>query len=92
MYNEEAKMQESKRYENDCVKSERSMPMPPPGDRTNRLRQIMIEELTRGYMVRVGCATFAISTKAEMLEKLTEYINDPELTEQKWYTGELFEK
>ena len=56
----------------------------------NKIRQINIEEVNRGYIVRVGCHTFAISTKAELTTKLTEYINEPSKTEKKWYSGDLF--
>lgn len=56
----------------------------------NKIRQINIEEVNRGYIVRVGCHTFAISTKAELTAKLTEYINEPAKTEKKWYSGDLF--
>jgi hypothetical protein len=56
----------------------------------NKIKQINIEELNRGYIVRVGCHTFAISTKAELTTKLTEYINEPAKTEKKWYSGDLF--
>lgn len=56
----------------------------------NKIRKINIEEVNRGFIVRVGCHTFAISTKAELTTKLTEYINEPEKTEQKWHAGNLF--
>ena len=56
----------------------------------NKIRQINIEEVNRGYIVRVGCHTFAISTKAELTNKLTEYINEPAKTEKKWFAGDLF--
>jgi hypothetical protein len=56
----------------------------------NKIRQINIEELNRGFIVRVGCHTFAISTRAELTTKLTEYINEPIKTEKKWYKGDLF--
>ena len=94
MYNEEveSKMKEAKRFENDCVENDCVRPMPPPDSRINRLRDIRIQELTRGYVVTVGCAAFAISTKAELVTKLMEYLTNPDETEQKWYAGELFEK
>ena len=56
----------------------------------NKIRQINIEEVNRGFIVRVGCHTFAISTKAELTTKLGEYINEPAKTEKKWYAGDLF--
>lgn len=56
----------------------------------NKIKQINIEEVNRGYIVRVGCHTFAIGTKAELTSKLAEYINEPLKTEEKWFSGELF--
>lgn len=70
-----------------CVNTE---PQPIQERSPNKIRQINIEEVNRGFIVRVGCHTFAISTKAELTTKLTEYINEPEKTEQKWYAGNLF--
>ena len=69
-----------------CV-NEAAIPTP-QGE--NKIRQINIEEVNRGFIVRVGCHTFAISTKAELTTKLTEYINEPAKTEKKWYAGDLF--
>jgi hypothetical protein len=34
-----------------------------PQSEENKIRPINIEELNRGYIVRIGCHTFAISTK-----------------------------
>jgi len=70
-----------------CV-NEAAIPTPDRGG--NKIRQINIEEVNRGFIVRVGCHTFAISTKAELTTKLTEYINEPDKTEKKWYAGDLF--
>jgi hypothetical protein len=56
----------------------------------NKMRQISIEEMDRGFIVRVGCQTFAISTKSELTTKLLEYINDPDQTEKRWNDGKLF--
>ena len=70
-----------------CV-NEVAVPTPDRGE--NKIRQINIEEVNRGFIVRVGCHTFAISTKAELTTKITEYINEPDKTEKKWYNGDLF--
>ena len=70
-----------------CV-NEVAVPNPDRGG--NKIRQINIEEVNRGFIVRVGCHTFAISIKAELITKLTEYINEPDKTEKKWYNGDLF--
>jgi hypothetical protein len=54
------------------------------------LRSINIEPLNRGYVVRVGCQSFAIGTKRLLIDKLTQYLSDPQGTEDKWNKGELF--
>ena len=64
--------------------------VPNPDRGGNKIRQINIEEVNRGFIVRVGFHTFAISIKAELITKLTEYINEPDKTEKKWYNGDLF--
>ena len=71
---------------NECVN--RNAMLTPKED--NKIRQINIEELNRGFIVRIGCHTFAISTKAELTTRLIEYINEPSNTEKKWYAGDLF--
>lgn len=56
----------------------------------NKVRSITIREVHRGYIVEVGCHTFAFETKESMLSKITAYVNEPEATETKWFKGELF--
>jgi len=56
----------------------------------NRIKDTRIEELSRGFVVRVGCQAFAFSTKDELLDRLFEYIRDPDKTEAKWNNGNLF--
>lgn len=51
-----------------------------------RINEISITEVDRGYIVRAGCKTFAISSKTELIE----YINNPKDTEKKYYEGKLF--
>lgn len=43
-----------------------------------------------GYLVRVGCQTFAIETKERLIEKLTAYLIDPKGTIEKYNQGKLF--
>lgn len=47
-------------------------------------RQINIEPLNYGFIVRVGCQTFAIETPDKLIEKLTGYLKDPSTVERKW--------
>jgi len=60
------------------------------GNTPQRINELSISEVDRGYIVRAGCKTFAISSKEELLEKLIEYINNPKETEKKYYEGKLF--
>lgn len=55
-----------------------------------KIRNIQLREVNRGYIVDIGCHTFAISTAEELTEKLTEYIKDPSGAEDKWFSGKLF--
>lgn len=57
--------------------------------RPNQIRQINIEQLNHGYIVRVGCHSFAIETKAQLIAQLSAYIQEPALTEEKWFKGTL---
>lgn len=56
-----------------------------------KIREIRIEQLAYGFIVRVGCKSFAIETKEQLIKKLTQYINNPEETEKLWDSGKLFE-
>lgn len=56
----------------------------------NKIREVMVKQLSRGYVVTVGCQSFAISTPAELISKIAEYVNDPQATERKWFDGKLF--
>ena len=57
---------------------------------SNKLRRLEVNELNRGYVVTVGCHQFAIETSAQLISKLTEYINEPAKTEAKWFNKQLF--
>lgn len=72
------------------VKPEEPKVEPVCSPKYNKIREINIQEVNRGYIVRVGCHTFAISTKEELMPKLEQYINSPEDTERKWNDGSLF--
>lgn len=63
-----------------------------PARSNNGFRNISIRALNAGYIVDVGCHSFAIETKESLIDKLTQYINNPRATERKWDRGELFNK
>lgn len=48
---------------------------------------INIEPLNRGFVVRVGCQSFAVSSKQELIKLFAAYILDPEKVETDWMIG-----
>ena len=57
--------------------------------RGNKIYDVIIKELDLGYIVKVGCQSFAIESKSKLLTLLTEYLSDPKATEKKWNEGVL---
>ena len=49
----------------------------------NKIRKIVIEELDYGYVVKVGCMSFAIATKDELIYQLNGYLSNPDETERR---------
>jgi hypothetical protein len=47
-------------------------------------RDISITSLDYGYMVRVGCQTFAMENKEVMLKAITAYLANPAEVERNW--------
>lgn len=56
----------------------------------NPMRRIEIQPQGYGFLVTVGCQSFAIETKERLIEKLTAYLFNPVETEKKWFDGTLF--
>ena len=54
------------------------------------IREISITQLDRGYVVRVGCKTFAIENATDLLCYLTAYIHNPAAAEAEYNNGKLF--
>lgn len=52
---------------------------------SDTIRNISIEPLDSGYIVRVGCQSIAVETKEKLLFNLTSYINDPAAYETLYY-------
>jgi hypothetical protein len=71
-----------------AVLSDAQMPTAPISP--NKSRQITIREISRGYIVDVGCQSFAFESAATVIAKISEYLNNPEATEKKWFDGKLF--
>lgn len=81
-------------YGNNAVQTEAPTAMelaaPQPMPQPNKIRHIEIDELSRGYNIRVGCQSFAFETKESLIIYLSKYMNDPQKTEESWFKNELF--
>ena len=51
----------------------------------SKARQITIEQMDFGYIVRVGCQTYAIETIEKIMINLGDYLKDPGKVEGEWY-------
>lgn len=51
----------------------------------NTIRTFMVRQLNFGYVVEVGCHSFAIETKEKLVKLVSDYINTPDETEKKWF-------
>lgn len=83
------KMQPVDEYIRNSVDVPAGTPEPHP---TNRMRDVKIRQLHRGYVVDVGCHSFAFSTKEDMMKYLMAYIDNPQETEKSFNEGLLFEQ
>lgn len=52
---------------------------------TGKAKEIVIQSLDYGYIVKVGCQTFAVETVDKLTVNLGEYLNNPSGTERKWF-------
>lgn len=53
-----------------------------------KIRPINISQLNYGYVVKIDCHSFAISTKEALIKAITGYINNPNETEKHWWATE----
>lgn len=65
----------------------------PIEDATTRpkARIVTIQEADHGYIVTVGCQSFALESRHRLLSILSEYLAYPDATEKKYREGKLFE-
>lgn len=56
------------------------------------MRHLTIKQLDHGYVVEVGCKSFAVPSKEELCKYLIRYINNPVAMEKEYWEGEIFKK
>jgi len=49
-----------------------------------KIREINIQAMDHGFVVRVGCQTFAIEDAQKLMNNLTAYLKDPGGMEKQW--------
>ena len=62
----------------------------PVQENNNDAYPINVRTLSRGYIVEVGCKSFAITSKIELLELFNKYINNPQETINLYHSNKLF--
>ena len=55
----------------------------------SQARDINIRPLNHGYVVNIGCQTFAIESVDKLVSNLEKYLNSPIETEKEWFSGNL---
>lgn len=56
----------------------------------NHMASVKIRQLDFGYVVEVGCQTFAIESKDAILTALAKYMENPREVEKNWYENKTF--
>lgn len=51
-------------------------------------RPVSIQPVNHGFVVTVGCQTFAVETVDALLHRLSVYLKNPSEAEAKWLSGE----
>ena len=62
---------------------------PQPLTSASQAREINIRPLNHGYVVNIGCQTFAIESVEKLVSNLEKYLNSPIEIEKEWFSGNL---
>ena len=71
------------------VTVERLRNEPQPLTTLSLAREINIRPLHHGYVVNIGCQTFAIESIEKLIINLETYLKNPNETEKEWLSGNL---
>ena len=74
----------------DCEEQQVQPQCQPMAETKPRMRAVQIQPLNYGFIVTIGCHSFAIETAEQLISKLSDYIKSPEDTEERWLAGVLF--
>lgn len=61
-------------------------------DAPERIYSISIRQIDHGYIVEVGCKTFAIENAQNLADMVSAYLVNPKESFTKFYEGKLFKQ
>jgi hypothetical protein len=62
----------------------------PVQDSNSYIYPINVRALDKGYIVEVGCKSFAITSKTELIGLFSKYIHNPQETTALYHSNKLF--
>lgn len=65
---------------------------PSPIMHHEKMREINIREVNKGFILNIGCHTFAFTKTSDFIPELTKYLTNPQETEKDWFSGDLFKQ
>lgn len=80
-YDTEADEYRESQGDTECVRT--------PINRETKIRDISIRGLNFGFVVNIGCQSFAVETPEKLCTKLLEYLKSPYSIEKRWFSGEF---
>lgn len=85
-------MEEVMEMEEPTKSYEEPVPMPIPADLNSGLApyEVTIRQVNNGFIVNVGCQTFAFESIDKISGYMKEYFTKPSETIEKHYAGKLF--
>lgn len=64
---------------NSCVQSSETI------EPVRDFKRITINKLDYGYVVKIGCQSFAIESEKKVISGLTKYLDNPSEEEKRWF-------
>lgn len=60
------------------------IPAPPSPCGSNRIKEIRVTQVDHGYIVNVGCQTFAVESIKRLVKNIEKYLESPDEVEKAW--------
>lgn len=56
---------------------------------SDRIKEIRITQVDHGYIVNIGCQTFAIESSKRLVKNIEKYLESPQEIEKAWMNKSL---